>query len=339
MSATDDPAAREIDRVEDEAAEWLVRRDAGFSAAEAAAFDAWLAADPRHPAAFAEMEAGLDLLDRPGDLGLEQRVLAKIDLDEPRGRSWWRQNPGWIGVATAAAVAWLIWVAVEPAPWSRPAPAQTVASVVQPEQRILPDTSVVELNRGGDIRIDFQSTRRDVELLQGEAHFSVAKDPARPFVVAAGPVRVQAVGTAFAVRREAAAVEVLVTEGTVTVSPTEGGSGALVVLEAGHRTVIDLASAEQPAVAAVTPEEIRRQLAWRVPRFELSQAPLGEAVELFNRTSTVKLAVADPTLAAEKVSGIYWAESPDGFARLIAGSLDLEVIREAEDRIVLRRRP
>jgi transmembrane sensor len=53
----------------------------------------------------------------------------------------------------------------------------------------------------------------------GEAHFFVEKDPQRPFVVNAAGIDVRAVGTAFNVRIDPAAVEVLVTEGRVRVDP------------------------------------------------------------------------------------------------------------------------
>src|SRR3546814_15118414 len=58
---------------------------------------------------------------------------------------------------------------------------------------------------------------RQVALKDGEAWFQVAKDRARPFVVEIGDVRVRAVGTAFAVKRTAAGVDVPVTEGVVEI--------------------------------------------------------------------------------------------------------------------------
>ena len=54
--------------------------------------------------------------------------------------------------------------------------------------------------------------------MQGEALFDVAKNKARPFVVAAGDTNVRVVGTSFSVRHlEASPVQVLVREGVVEV--------------------------------------------------------------------------------------------------------------------------
>jgi transmembrane sensor len=75
-----------------------------------------------------------------------------------------------------------------------------------------------------------------VDLAQGEAWFQVAKAPDRPFTVTAGRVRVQAVGTAFNVRRAGVGVDVVVTEGTVKVW-SEGAEPQLV--KAGQRARLD----------------------------------------------------------------------------------------------------
>ena len=45
---------------------------------------------------------------------------------------------------------------------------------------------------GTSLRVAFTPGRRDVEVRHGEAWFQVAHNPARPFVVASGPVRVSA---------------------------------------------------------------------------------------------------------------------------------------------------
>jgi len=50
-------------------------------------------------------------------------------------------------------------------------------------------------------RVRFTSNERTIDLLEGQALFRVAKDPARPFVVASDGTRVRAVGTQFDVYR------------------------------------------------------------------------------------------------------------------------------------------
>ncbi|MBI4626652.1 MAG: FecR domain-containing protein [Verrucomicrobia bacterium] len=59
-------------------------------------------------------------------------------------------------------------------------------------------------------------------LARGKAHFTVAKNPSRPFVVSAGGGDVQAVGTVFNIRLRSEAIEVFVTEGKVQVDSERG---------------------------------------------------------------------------------------------------------------------
>ena len=71
-----------------------------------------------------------------------------------------------------------------------------IAAAVGYESRALDDGTVVELNGGAEIEVQFTAAERRLRLVRGEAHFQVAKNPLRPFVVEAGGVAVRAVGTA-----------------------------------------------------------------------------------------------------------------------------------------------
>ena len=144
-------------------------------------------------------------------------------------------------------------------------------------------------------------------LRSGEAHFQVAKNPERPFVVRAGGVEFRAVGTAFAVQLSDTKVEMLVTEGSVAVeraAPAEipAGTGAvadpaaapLVVVAAGNRVAVAWAKVgafDQPQITPLSPTESDEKLAWRVPRLELNDTPLTEAIAAINRHSPVPLEI------------------------------------------------
>ena len=91
----------------------------------------------------------------------------------------------------------------------------------------LKDGSVVTLNTASEIRVNYSDAVRAVELVRGEALFDVAKNKARPFVVAAGDTSVRVVGTSFTVRHfDAAPVQVLVREGIVEVFKPAAGDAA-----------------------------------------------------------------------------------------------------------------
>ena len=232
-----------------------------------------------------------------------------------------------------------------------PAPMTAPAGIaLRPDLRELPDGSSVQLNARAEIAIEFTPERRLVRLIRGQALFTVAKNGARPFVVTAGEVEVRALGTAFTVRFDPSAVDVLVTEGTVAVArpapvPAMAQPAAAVAappgslrLTAGQRTQVPLApEAKTPAVAAVTPAEIAAVLAWRERRIEVTRTPLAEAVRLFNSQNRTRLVVADSATGRFEISGIFWADDPESFVRLLISAFDVQTERIG-DEVTLRKR-
>ena len=79
----------------------------------------------------------------------------------------------------------------------------------------LEDGSTIWLNSNTKVTLAYTEHFRRIKLLQGEAHFEVAKDASRPFEVYSNDRLVRAVGTAFSVHKRKDSLEVLVTEGKV----------------------------------------------------------------------------------------------------------------------------
>ena len=76
----------------------------------------------------------------------------------------------------------------------------------------------MRLNTNSQIKVDYRDGHRNIHLVQGQAHFDVAKNKANPFRVYAGKGRVQAVGTSFTVYLREKDIEVLVAEGKVALA-------------------------------------------------------------------------------------------------------------------------
>jgi len=162
-----------------------------------------------------------------------------------------------------------------------------------------------------------------------------------PFTVSAGPVDVTAVGTAFAVRH-GTDIGVLVTEGRVTVArPTEQPLNDVtsVSLAAGDRVQVPT---QAGARAKLEPKkadslEIAEALAWRGKRVEFSDTPVAEAVALFNQQNELQLSLKDEPVGRIRLSGIFWADDPEGFARLLENGMNVRLQRK-EKVITLRLR-
>jgi transmembrane sensor len=184
----------------------------------------------------------------------------------------------------------------------------------------LADGSAVTLNTDTAIRAAFDGRMRRVDLLRGEALFDVAKDPARPFVVVAGDVRVRAVGTSFTVRTHAdGQVGVIVREGVVEV--WRGDRGEPVRLSAEHAVRVADAGVLAPVVVGAA--AVDRAMAWRQGQIDLDGLTLGQAADEFARYSDRHIVIDDPTVARLKMTGLFSASDPDGFAKAAALSLGL----------------
>ena len=226
-----------------------------------------------------------------------------------------------------------------------------------PSTRVLTDGTVVELNGTAVIVSDFTATERRVRLERGEAHFTVTKDAARPFTVMAAGVSVRAVGTAFNVRLADAAVEVLVTEGQVRLQPplasaaptsspfaepVEAAATPAHLLAARQRAVVGTTSAAAvvaPDVATLTPSEIARVLAWQHRLLNFTATPLGEVVAALNRRNATQLVLADPGLAALRVSASLRSDNVHGFVKLLETGFDVRAERRGDSEILLSRPP
>ena len=312
------------------AARWAVRRDRGLSAAESIDYELWLAADPRHAAAMQRTSAAWSLLDR-----IPESAAAPVLAADARRRSFWRRTVAFGSLAAAAlAVGLFVWSRPLPADPTLSAPA--LSATTTPRLVTLSDGTVVQLNTGGEVSERFTAATRHVTLTRGEAHFAVAKNPARPFIVQAGALQVRAVGTAFNINLQSAAVDVIVTEGRVQLTTGRPDAPAL---NAGERATLRRAAAGPTLVVArIDAAAITQTLAWREPLMRLGGATLAELAAEFERATGRRLVLADPALADLRFGGRFRADDIDGFTHLLATTLDLDVERTADGAIVLRKK-
>ena len=336
------------------AAAWLSRRDSGMTDDDETEFALWLDADPRHAQAFAEASVAWDALDRvqaiqPATGDVDPDLLLRPSQSAGRKRAF---RLAWLGVPALAAALVAVGIFLRPAAVREATSVptnQVVATELGGVRAItLPDGSVVHLNTDTQIETSFTAAERRVQVTRGEAHFKVAPIEQRPFIVSAGRVSVQAVGTEFNVWLNAETIEVLVTEGKVSItSPRSTSSTATelaavpaVSLVAGERAIIpkeeETASVPKPVVTPVATEEAERALAWREQRLEFASTALAEVVAQFNRYNQHKL-VIDP--AATELSGVRFGGSfrPDAqevLVRLLEANFGVKAERRATETVL-----
>jgi transmembrane sensor len=287
------------------AIEWHVRLRHGDDATWAA-FEDWLALDPRHREAYEVIEQT--------DLAIEPLLPHVVfpetadDADKPADtpmsllRRWWLVG-GALAASIAAVVTFLL-----------PLVSNRYEVTTGPGQRQtveLDATTQVILN--GSTRMTFdRKNPRFASLASGEALFRVHHDNAKPFTLEIGNTRIQDVGTAFNVVRDSSQVRVAVAEGKVIYStPAEAVS-----LGAGQA----LLARSDSAPLRVTTTPIASVGAWQKGQLVYSGEPLSQVAADLGRSLGVHIVVSS-AIADRPFSG---AIALDG-----AGSEQLERLKAA----------
>jgi transmembrane sensor len=319
---TDREKAEEI---EAEAARWVWRLDRDGRTPELEAqLEAWLAQDERRRGAFLKADAVWSLLDRARGAAPPAWQEAEARRSKRESRRALLAGAG-AALAAAAVVGGAVLIRRED---------QFRTGVGEIRRVPLQDGSAVAINTASAVAVAFRREQRTVRLQEGEAWFQVAHDVQRPFVVEAGAVRVRAVGTAFSVRRRPDGADILVTEGVVE-AWVDGAARGPTRLKAGQSAFVDNSAAVHEAVAA--PAIVDRKLEWRYGKIDLAGETLREAVTDFNRYNARKLVIADPSIADERLYGVFNTDGPDAFAAAVRASLGVEIeVRNSE--IILGRR-
>lgn len=321
MNPATSPAA------EEQAALWAARLDGSeLSAADHAALDTWLAADPVHRGLLssycqfsADLEQQLPLLE-----GIRERLAETSTATYTARPSLWLRRPIWAGamLAAVAAVAVILWS-------SRPQNRfQNLGAPVGARQTAtLADGSQLELNAGTSASAEITKQARHVRLTAGEAFFQVTKDPARPFIVETPSGSVRVTGTQFNVRTEAGGFEVTVLDGSVQARP--GDTGAARALGAGDQLALADARLD---VRHLSARQLADTLAWRAGQVVFDGTPLREALQRFARYHGRNLSAADE-VASLLVGGRYSLDDLDGFLFALESFLPVKVTRALDGSI------
>jgi transmembrane sensor len=299
----------------------------------------WIAADPRHAAAF---ELATEAWQRSGNLPahIPQQTLAAASS---------RSRSRLLGASLAGAAV-LCGLLVAAAYYL---PGRTLVTSAAEQRTVeLADGTQVTLNANTRVRLQYDDRLRKVTLSRGEAFFHVAKLASKPFVVVAGNRKVIALGTSFLVRCEDpgnSAFAVTLVEGRVAVEPMGGpdlmpndsavgeaslptpGIGAdaaykasplelnLKVLNPGERIRF---AGDAPGV--VDAPSIDKVTAWQRGLLIFDDTTLAAAAAEFNRYGSIKISLKGAA-ADLRVSGVYGIGETASFAQAMSLAHHLNV--------------
>ena len=345
------------DGIDAQARRWLVLlSSATATPQDRAAFQTWIAADPRHGQAYDEAERVWRAAEQLTHLRDHARP---EDLERfAVGGAW-----GWLrrlgegvrrpaalagGLATAAAAVLIaLFVTLGTNPIAPPA-ADYATQTAEIRDITLADGSVVTLGARSRVDIAYSPTERRVVLTEGEAFFAVVSDPARPFFVVADQAVVRVVGTRFEVRRATDRVRIAVAEGVVEVvvegtpETAEAGSRpdtpavpSKTLLTAGQQVV----AVRDRAVEPVRAIDRTAPGAWRDGRLYYEEASLIEVISDANRYYDGRIDLASDEIRDLRITGSFRTDRIETMLATLEQILPIDAERDQPGRILLKARP
>jgi transmembrane sensor len=327
------------DHIADQAAMWVAELDE-LDAAQRAELAAWLMESPRHLEQFfllSELDVQVDKASRllknpvPSVTGKEPNVVFLPASELPQSKSRFHKLPPMHRKAMLATAAVLVlalagWLFATYPSWYGYA-----TDIGELRAENLPDGSTVILNTASRLKVHYDGNERGVQLIGGEALFTVQRDARRPFRVYSDNAVIRVLGTQFNVHRRAHGTQVAVLDGAVSISDRLTHTAPPIELRAGSE--VEISSSGN--IAAITPLNNAKVTAWQQKRLHFKEDTLEEIAAEFNRYNReARIRLDDPAIADLRLSGVFDADAPESLLLFLQKINALSVERDgAEIRI------
>jgi len=341
-------------RVARQAATWLIRLRSEGRACHAP-FTEWLLESSRHVKAYliaSAMSTRLRESDSLRQVDINTLItqandrvvpLAVAHNDEPEAlpmlnregatRPYHNHRTTW-GTAAATLLATAGAILLLGTPSSRG--AETFATAVGEQREVkLQDGSLVLLNTNSQVRVRYSAGAREIDLLKGEALFTVEKDPQRPFRVSAGTAIVHALGTQFDVYRQKARTFIEVVDGDVSVL-NESPSSTAIRSQPAFLTSGDRASISREGELSKDLRNVQLTQNWQKRRLVFYDETVAEAAAEFNRYNHTQIIIQDESVGKRSVYGTYNADHPQGLFAFLKGKYKGLAVDTVGDKYVIR---
>lgn len=327
------PHREQASEIEDVATVWAAKAERGLTIEERAELDQWLEGDSRRLGAFVRAQAAWIHAERAMALGRmpeaeEMPATETPSVDEPRPRTLSRRMVlAGSGGALAASLAAAYVIGSDR--------YRTLESGVGEIRHIaLKGGATLTLDTDTRVDVALSSNDRKLDLVRGKLFLNVIREQEFAFIVRAGDLALEMAEGAFSLQSLAnAPIMALVTEGRLVAAQSRGifGQRRAVTIERDH--ALTLSPDDQLAVGAVRPvAAVQREqlLAWRDGMLAFGGESLADAVRAFDRYGPARIVVVDPELARQKVTGLFKADDPRGFATAAAASFGGMVTNQGE---------
>ncbi len=195
-------------------------------------------------------------------------------------------------------------------------------SVGEQKNITLSDGSQVMLNTDTALAIDWQSDRRYIKLLHGQAQFTVAHDAKRAFEVETDDAVVKALGTIFEVLAEAQDTRITVVEHAVSIKASQDTDyNKNIRIEAGQQARYS----RSKGLETIETVNLKQNSAWQRGKLLVKNQVLVDVIADLNRYYQGKILITDDKLSQLRVSGAFPLNDYDTVMAMLEHSLPLKV--------------
>ncbi|MFS1525983.1 FecR family protein [Microbulbifer sp. 2304DJ12-6] len=198
----------------------------------------------------------------------------------------------------------------------------------QVSRQKLTDGSILDLSATTKVAVSFNERKRRIRLFNGEAQFSVAKDPSRPFVVESRQASIRALGTIFNVDQRYGFTELTVLEGEVVVNPLEQTRKRYVVA-AGEMLRIT-----EHSIGAIKTFDLAHYKSWIDGYIQVKNQRLSDLLVEFNRFTDTPLTTKGHEIGSLLVSGSFDLKKIDTNIQILAKLHNLKIQHQGSHRVL-----
>jgi len=282
---------------------------------DAIAFSEWLSCNDEHLQVFNEVSENWQLLTLINSPATPLSIVPK-ETNNVRQSKPFRS---WFAIAASAILVFVTQLYL----FNHVDEKSYVSKVGEYKEFTLDDGSKVALNAQTKFKTSFSRNKRLLVLEQGDAHFIVARDPQRPFIVTYNQHTFTALGTAFSITTRPQ-LSILVTEHNVAVKTEKNNA----IVNEAEALIYHNNWQSLPLIKA------KQKMAWQQGKIVFDQEPLHQVLAQLTPYLKKPIQLINLSVRNEAVTGNFELAQAEQALNMIALGLDLK-IRNSDNKIML----
>jgi ferric-dicitrate binding protein FerR (iron transport regulator) len=212
---------------------------------------------------------------------------------------------------------------------------KTIEILAQNEviETVLPDGSTITLNAGSSLEYPKDINENDQRTVQltGEAHFEVAHNPEKPFIVSAGDMRVEVLGTSFYVNTNGpdGKVQVILINGSVALYHKDTPDNRT-ILKPGEQA--EATPDKKEISVGNTFEEYF--MVWKTRSMSFENERLDRVVNIVSKAYNIPIKLSNPACGNCKLSVSFEDQTLESVLTVLESTLDLKIRKDGNAYII-----